>query len=446
MSKLSALLNPAPGLNQPAEGGDGLPKGGSNHDRHPSLTSPLEALAIAATNSPPSLSPTDLTTAPLTSATAHQRTFSNSSSRPDSSHYSLPMPNALNLAQPPSSSPYDHSIHHNGDSNGRILSDIVDGGSRELPPLRRSFPNENDHDSSGTVPSGESYVPREQHDFVGETQSHQLPSLKAALSVDHEFGLTPYGSEHPRPHDGAMKAVEADAISCRDLQYGTRSEVTMEMVNESTNAAEPNHDVAASIHSPLDAVDNVIQKVDSTEATLPAVEVKREDIAQDVAINGPSSPPFKGIPSNLQRTASRKRPAPKTDKKKGTATTVRKPAAKKRKIDSDSLSATPFSQRSETPSSSRASKTPVPRNRKQSSTTPTQSSPPPSIRDMETLDDEDVDDDTELFCICRKPDDHTWMIGCDGGCEDWFHGRCVGINERDGNLIDKYICKAHCNT
>lgn len=32
------------------------------------------------------------------------------------------------------------------------------------------------------------------------------------------------------------------------------------------------------------------------------------------------------------------------------------------------------------------------------------------------------------------------MIACDGPCEEWFHGRCVGIRERDGELIDKYIC------
>jgi COMPASS component SPP1 len=35
------------------------------------------------------------------------------------------------------------------------------------------------------------------------------------------------------------------------------------------------------------------------------------------------------------------------------------------------------------------------------------------------------------------------MIGCDGTCDDWFHGKCVGIEERDKNLIDKYICP-HC--
>lgn len=49
-------------------------------------------------------------------------------------------------------------------------------------------------------------------------------------------------------------------------------------------------------------------------------------------------------------------------------------------------------------------------------------------------------DDGEIFCICRRGDNHTWMIACDGPCEEWFHGKCVGIRERDGELIDKYIC------
>jgi hypothetical protein len=46
----------------------------------------------------------------------------------------------------------------------------------------------------------------------------------------------------------------------------------------------------------------------------------------------------------------------------------------------------------------------------------------------------------ELFCICRKPEDGTWMISCDGGCNGRFHGGCVNINENDVDFIDKYIC------
>ncbi|KAK3622834.1 COMPASS (complex proteins associated with Set1p) component [Elasticomyces elasticus] len=50
------------------------------------------------------------------------------------------------------------------------------------------------------------------------------------------------------------------------------------------------------------------------------------------------------------------------------------------------------------------------------------------------------DDSGDLYCICRKPDNGTFMIGCDGTCDDWYHGKCVGIEERDKNLIDKYLC------
>lgn len=49
-------------------------------------------------------------------------------------------------------------------------------------------------------------------------------------------------------------------------------------------------------------------------------------------------------------------------------------------------------------------------------------------------------DDGEVFCICRKGDNHTWMIACDGPCEEWYHGKCIGIRERDGELIDKFFC------
>lgn len=54
--------------------------------------------------------------------------------------------------------------------------------------------------------------------------------------------------------------------------------------------------------------------------------------------------------------------------------------------------------------------------------------------------DTDMDVDGDVYCICRKPDNGTFMIGCDGTCDDWFHGKCVKIEERNKNLIDKYIC------
>ncbi|KAK5125348.1 hypothetical protein LTR85_000457 [Meristemomyces frigidus] len=137
-----------------------------------------------------------------------------------------------------------------------------------------------------------------------------------------------------------------------------------------------------------------------------------------------------------QAAASKKRPA-----KKGTATTSKKaPPSKKRKIEV---------MRSETPSS-RASKPSALKASSSNKGTPANSSPAPSNRSYSAEpneegydEDEDVDDedaDGDVYCVCRKPDNGTFMIGCDGTCDDWYHGKCVGIEERDKNLIDKYMC------
>ncbi|KAF2172068.1 hypothetical protein M409DRAFT_17310 [Zasmidium cellare ATCC 36951] len=140
-----------------------------------------------------------------------------------------------------------------------------------------------------------------------------------------------------------------------------------------------------------------------------------------------------------QSVVPKKRPAP-AKTKKGTATTMKKaPPAKKRKVEP---------KRSATPSS-RASKVPTLKG-SSAKGTPANSSPAPSTRSYsaepneDPYDDEDEDmediSDSDVYCICRKPDNGTFMIGCDGTCDDWYHGKCVGIQERDKNLIDKYIC------
>lgn len=139
-------------------------------------------------------------------------------------------------------------------------------------------------------------------------------------------------------------------------------------------------------------------------------------------------------------TPSKRALGRKPSSKKGTAT--KKSAPKKRKLDAQDTESLD-GRRSNTPASSRAGKASV--GKKQGSVS-VASSPAPenkkkSSNDVPTDDVEDNDDDGELFCICRKPDNHTWMIACDGGCEDWFHGKCVNIDPKDADLIDKYICK-----
>ena len=135
-----------------------------------------------------------------------------------------------------------------------------------------------------------------------------------------------------------------------------------------------------------------------------------------------------------QPAKTKKRAAPSSSKK-GTASTVKR-AAKKPKIDNESIDGTPPGQRTGTPATSRTSMTPAPKQRKQGSVTPARSS---SVANG--AEDSD-DDDGEVYCICRKPDDHTIMIGCDGPCEDWYHMRCVDMDTAKSKLIHKWYCRS----
>ncbi|KAI1258370.1 hypothetical protein F5Y18DRAFT_421449 [Xylariaceae sp. FL1019] len=48
--------------------------------------------------------------------------------------------------------------------------------------------------------------------------------------------------------------------------------------------------------------------------------------------------------------------------------------------------------------------------------------------------------DNGPYCICRGPDDHRWMIGCEI-CEDWFHGECVDLSKEIGEkLVERFVC------
>ncbi|KAI8812962.1 hypothetical protein BJ742DRAFT_515933 [Cladochytrium replicatum] len=47
----------------------------------------------------------------------------------------------------------------------------------------------------------------------------------------------------------------------------------------------------------------------------------------------------------------------------------------------------------------------------------------------------------QLYCICRSEDDGTrFMVGCDG-CEEWFHGSCVGVTQEMALASRIYFCE-----
>jgi COMPASS component SPP1 len=185
--------------------------------------------------------------------------------------------------------------------------------------------------------------------------------------------------------------------------------------------------------SPIDARRPSLQTSDM-EPSKAISSLKRENSARHQSPLRESSVPMPSTEDvHAESTVPRKRPLPK---KKGTATTMKKaPPSKKRKLEST---------RSDTPSS----RTSRPAFKTGSAKgTPINSSPAPSDRSGSVDPDEEEEEEEEgtpvsddLYCLCRRPDTGTFMIGCDGQCDDWFHGKCVGIEERDKNLIDKFIC------
>ncbi|CAO1387556.1 unnamed protein product [Diamesa hyperborea] len=49
-------------------------------------------------------------------------------------------------------------------------------------------------------------------------------------------------------------------------------------------------------------------------------------------------------------------------------------------------------------------------------------------------------DESKSYCICRTSDSTRFMICCDL-CEEWYHGDCIHITEKEAKLIKKYFCE-----
>nr|CAB3235001.1 ZF(CXXC)-2 CXXC-type zinc finger protein 1 [Phallusia mammillata] len=50
------------------------------------------------------------------------------------------------------------------------------------------------------------------------------------------------------------------------------------------------------------------------------------------------------------------------------------------------------------------------------------------------------DSDMQVYCICRSPDIDRFMIMCDD-CEEWFHGDCINVTEKEAKHIKNFYCK-----
>lgn len=236
-----------------------------------------------------------------------------------------------------------------------------------------------------------------------------------------------------------------------------RDEPTVTQIREPESTDEPPHPISTNLPlsqageqqpSPLPVIKN--EPSGTPREVTPSIAVAQpSDRQRSVTADGMDAETLKAIEiakqSDLGLRAksapSKKRPAPSVTpaiKKKGTAT-AKKPPSKKRRLDTDgdtkARSVTPTA-RPKTTSSKGVKKG------SQAGTPAAESSPAPDQSSQAHASDDDAEssEDSTLYCICKKPDNHKWMIGCDGGCDDWFHGSCVNMSQADEDLVDKFIC------
>lgn len=50
-----------------------------------------------------------------------------------------------------------------------------------------------------------------------------------------------------------------------------------------------------------------------------------------------------------------------------------------------------------------------------------------------------IEDKGRRYCLCGGANDGSFMLGCDK-CENWFHGRCVGVDKETGNKLESWHC------
>ncbi|KAF1353025.1 hypothetical protein EJ07DRAFT_134825 [Lizonia empirigonia] len=267
------------------------------------------------------------------------------------------------------------------------------------------------------------------------TGARELPSPTAFSSTAPRRSSSSFGSHHSH-HAPVEPAPPADPPAARSptldhYHHASHSPEEQKrrqsLLTAPAPVLAPIQGLSAALHHHTAARDPPVVKVEhSPDAdTLRAIEAAK---VSDLGLRAKRTASVAdSVPSPTDTRApapSKKRPAPAsaTAKKKGTAKTT-KPSNKKRRIDDNG------SERSVTPSR--------PAKKGSHAGTPAlQSSPAPDDDD----DDGDSSEDHNLYCICKKPDNHKWMIGCDGGCDDWFHGDCVNMKQADEGLVDKFIC------
>jgi COMPASS component SPP1 len=222
-----------------------------------------------------------------------------------------------------------------------------------------------------------------------------------------------------------------------DVQHPQTSDAPLSSTFIKDEPSATPRESTPAITASLERQNSTAENMDSD--TLKALEIAKQadlglrtkrmaSVADSLPSPVDSKPPM--LPSK-----KRSAPASATVKKKGMAKTMK--PSKKRKLDPEDPTG-----RSVTPTSRSSKPSKSGKKGSQAGTPGLESSPAPDNSSQVHASDDDGDssEDHNLYCICKKPDNHRWMIGCDGGCDDWFHGDCVNMKQADEGLVDKFIC------
>ncbi|KAL9102624.1 MAG: hypothetical protein Q9163_002239 [Psora crenata] len=381
---------PLPGpLPEPLPEPLAIHKNTPRHGRKGSITSPgLEALATAASNTAPLVSPPIYPT-PFSPA-SFESTLHHSSHHQDAEPYDM-HPKATFSPIPAQSQHTTIGERRASDQKPPNIASSQPYSTSQSNSSLFTNPGEPDLHTAAKghgMEGSEQISPASNSQQAQDFQSHAITSIQIRL-----------------PPPGPNQYLPAAALpEAQGEQVQVKTELNDVLMQSSQD------DKSCAIQAGIAPMELVNVKRDTSNTPSPG----KADDAYDKSLLKPKAAP------------SRKRPAPR----KGTVSSV-KPAPKKRKLDTDSVDGSPSRG---TPATSRTSATPAPRNFKQSSVTPTRSS---SVAGPE---EEDYEDDTQLFCICRKPDDHGVMIGCEGACDDWFHLKCVDMTQEKTKLVHKWYC------
>ena len=361
--------------------------------------------------------------------------------------------NILNPAPPPNTTPHSASALSTGNMN------------RQVPPPAIMTSPASQHRRRESVSSPGL-------DVLADAASHTAPLASPTMNNTAAFRRPSSGaqgiyspglaqlseavkiSEGPQVFGGVLAGMNTQRTEERVDGGNVMRDVEMrdvETKREGNDAAAATTQIRAPLPGPEQDLPSLVIPEAQSEQVKVKTEMNDTPVQQHApAVNGIAHADASPLPSSPAASTTAKdtlKPkAPPTKKraapKKGTASSIRPPASKKRKLDSsgEAHSADASPSRG-TPSTARASATPVPARSHHKAKQPTSRSSSAVPADDASAASSDTDEENkELFCICRKPDDHSVMIGCDGPCEDWFHLKCVAMTESKTALVQKWFC------